>query len=117
MRRLAAHLALAAIWLATLAPFVNAAEAAHLPVCCLRNGMHHCQGVARDESRNTELRARASSCPHSAPLPLTSFTGLNGARFDVALPTAAGFVSAQVVRSCLLSLIDDLSARAPPVLL
>lgn len=118
MRRFAAHLALAAIWLGTLAPLVEASETSNLHACCLRNGMHHCESASSNEtSGNSEFRSRASTCPYSAPLPLASFTGLNAETFGFASPLASRFDAVQIPLASFHFTARDLSARAPPVLL
>ena len=117
MRRFAAHFALITIWLGSLAPFVAASEVSQLHACCLRKGMHHCQDASSEASPTNELRARATKCPYAAPRPLTSFTGLSTANFSIASPVLARAVIAQVRRTKIFSPFDDLSSRAPPVLL
>jgi hypothetical protein len=118
MRRFAAHLALAAIWLGSLGPFVAAAQLSAVPACCLRSGSHHCQNSASDTpSSDPEFHAAKTACPYSAPLPPTSFRGLKASRFSLASPTGAGFVGGQMSLSALLCSAFALSARGPPVLL
>jgi hypothetical protein len=118
MRRLAAHLALAAIWLGSLGPFVAVAQLSAVPACCLRSGLHHCQNSAGDTpSSDPEFHAAKTACPYSAPLPPTSFRGLKASRFSLASPTGAGFVGGQMTLSALLRSAFALSARGPPVLL
>lgn len=117
MRRLAAHFALIAIWLGSLAPFIAASDVSQLHACCLRKGMHHCQDVSSEASPNSELRALATKCPYASPRPLTSFTGLNTANFRIASPVATGAVAAQVPHTKFFSSFEDRSTRAPPVLL
>ncbi len=118
MRRLAAHLALVSIWLGSLVPFLAAAEVSNLHACCLRNGMHHCQGAASDgSSGSTEFRSTRATCPYSAPLPLTNFSGLEASQFRLASPAVAGFIAAQAIQPAFFSAVHGLSARGPPVLL
>lgn len=118
MRRLAAHFAIAALWLGSLGPFVAVGQSTSLHACCLRAGVHHCQNSAGDTpSSDLEFRAAKTACPYSAQLPPTSFGGLEAAKFSLASPTGAGFVSGQMSPFGLLSSVFALSARGPPVLL
>jgi hypothetical protein len=118
MRRIAAHLALATIWLGSLAPLVDAAQISKLPACCRRDGMHHCEGAASaSSSNNTEFRATRAVCPYAAPLPLTSFSVLEPSKFNLASPGVAGFIARQRSQSAFFSAVYDLSARGPPFLL
>lgn len=118
MRRLASHLALAAIWLGAFAPLVTAAEVSDLPACCRRSGMHHCQDAASEDSSNdAEFRAIRANCPYSAPLPLTGFSGVQASRFALAVPGVAGVITGQLKHSRFLSALYELAARGPPVLL
>jgi|SRR5579864_2230055 len=117
MRRLAAHLALAAIWLGSLGAFVDMPQSSSAHACCLRSGIHHCQNSAGAPSSDLEFRAARTACPYSAPLPPTSFGGLEASTFSLASPTGAGFVGGQISLSALLSSVFVLSARGPPVLL
>jgi hypothetical protein len=118
MRRLAAHLALVSIWLGSLTPFLAAAETSNLHACCLRNGMHHCQGAGSDSSSSsTEFRATRAACPYATPLPLTNFSGLEASQFSLPSPGVAAFIAAQSSQPAFFSAVYTLSARGPPVLL
>jgi len=117
MRRLAAHFALAAIWLGSLSPLVYTAQISNLPACCRRSGLHHCQAPASESSSNVEFRSTAAGCPFSAPLTVTSFAGLETSKFTVASPKIARFVVRQTSLSGFLSSVSVLPARGPPVLL
>lgn len=116
MRRIAAHLALAAIWLGSFAPVVISSQLSTLHACCLRSGMHHCQS-ATNSSSDTEFRAPRSACPYSAPLPPSSFSSLETAKFLVAAPDLIGIVAARSSSSGFSHSVSRLSARAPPALL
>src|SRR5579864_6103618 len=117
MRRLAAHLAIAAIWLGSLGPFVAVGQSSSVHACCLRSGMHHCQNSTGAPSSDPEFRAARTACPYSAPLPPTSFGGLEASRFNLASPNTDGFAARQVTQSAFLRPVSVLSARGPPVLL
>src|SRR5215469_6931117 len=94
MRRIAAHLALAGIWLGCLVPLLAAAQVSAIHACCLRNGKHHCQGSDADGSSGAELGATSSACPYSALLPPSIFSGLEIAKFSLASSVIDGFVAA-----------------------
>src|SRR5215469_10283227 len=94
MRRIAAHLALAAISLGSLVPVLAATQASAIHACCLRNGKHHCQGSDAEGSSGLEFRATHSACPYSAALPPYIFSGLEIAKFSLASPAIDGFVAA-----------------------
>lgn len=49
---------------------VNAAEA-QLPVCCRRNGKHHCEMVREMASRGVSLSTISEKCPYSIAPPAT----------------------------------------------
>jgi len=118
MRRLAAHLALAAIWLGSLGPFVATAQNSSVHACCLRSGLHHCQNSSSDtSSSDAEFRAPKNACPYSAPLPLTTFTGLETSIFGFASPIATGYITRKTSVPDYLSPLSELPARGPPVLL
>jgi hypothetical protein len=73
MRRLLSILLLAAFGLPVVAPVLALGQdlEANLPVCCRRNGTHHCgmMGMERDSGAPT-FSARCSSFPQqSAPAP------------------------------------------------
>jgi hypothetical protein len=110
MRRLAAHLALAAVYVGFFAPLLVAEEST-LHACCLRNGAHHCQGTSSSEPG---VHAKKNLCPYAEQFPPSTSFGLEPAKF--------AFTSASVIELVLHSDCDfrslisvrDLSARAPP---
>src|SRR5262249_5432315 len=114
MRRMAAHLALAAVWLGSLVPLLAVAQSSAIHACCLRNGKHHCQGPDAEGSSGAEFRATSSACPYSAPLPPSIFSGLEIAKFSLASPIISGFVGAHSSVYGFQSAVFRLHARAPP---
>jgi hypothetical protein len=68
----------------------NAAEA-NLPICCRRDGKHHCAMMSMDESTGRALRTVGEKCPYSVAPPailvLPSYT-----------PSTAQSVFAGVIR-------------------
>jgi hypothetical protein len=115
-RRLAAHFALAAIWLGIFAPFADA-QVASEPACCRRGGLHHCQTVGENSSGNAEFCASHPVCPYSARLSIGSSAGFKPSAFRLASPSVAGSVTTQNARRGLTQTIFDLLTRGPPVLL
>jgi hypothetical protein len=113
MRRLAAQLALAAIYATLLAPFTVAGQQASLHACCLRTGMHHCQ----TDSHEAGLHSATNSCPYSTPPLLASHNGIQAAEFHITSPAVTGFVIYLKYHSHSPALVRDAAARAPPVAL
>src|SRR5256885_1470761 len=113
MRRLAAHFALAAIYATLLAPFALAAQESSLHACCLRSGAHHCHG----DSHQAGVNSATNSCPYASPLLLTTYAGIQAAKFRVSLPALTDFVTHPNYHSHSLVLVRDAAARAPPVAL
>jgi hypothetical protein len=111
MRRLAAHLALAAIYAGFFAPLVVAAQESSLHACCLRTGAHHCQAPSNEAG----FHSKGNTCPYSAPLPPTASFGFGAAEFRITSLDEAGFVTRKRSSSCSLLALRNLSARAPPV--
>ncbi len=110
MRRLAAHLVLAAIYAGFFSPLLVAQESP-LHACCLRNGAHHCQGTASNEPG---FHAKKTVCPYAEQFPPTTSPGVEPAQFSVGSTTTVELISH--ADSDFKSLISarDLSARAPP---
>lgn len=113
MRRISAHLALAAIFATLLAPFAIAVQESSLHACCLRTGAHHCQG----NSHETGIHSATNTCPYSAPVLLTAYAGIETAKFRLGSPALTGFVNRSSYHSHFLVLVRDAAARAPPVAL
>jgi len=110
MRRVAAHLALAAIYIGLFAPFAIAAQESSLHACCLRTGIHHCQAPSNEGG----FHSAANSCPYVAQLPPATYSGLEAAKFRISSPDVAALVTHQSYRSQSASAVRDLPARAPP---
>jgi len=110
MRRLAAHLALAAIYAGFFSPLLVASEQFSVPACCRRNGMHHCQ----ETSNEAGFHAARTCCPYATPLPISAFTGFGTLKFDVSSPAPAGFVLGKVFYIDSRVAVVDLTTRGPP---
>ena len=110
MRRLAAHLALAAIYASFFAPIMVGAQESSLRACCLRTGTHHCQG----NSNEAGLHSGTDTCPYAVPLPSTTYSSLEAAKFRLNSPDVAALVTQQHHHPRSASTIRDLPARAPP---
>ncbi len=111
MQRLTARLLLMLVMVSgTFAPLVEAISVPHPHACCLRAGAHHCQG----SSSETEFRATGSTCPYSAPRPLTIFTGFEAPIFSIASPAVAGLIATGVGCPDYRDVAQRFSARAPP---
>src|SRR5215472_9732395 len=111
MRRLAAHLALATIWVGSLTPVTVAAQMSSLHACCLRAGSHHCQETSSD----VEFRSSGNACPYSAPLLKAIFAGLGAAVFQFAAPDRNCSPVQKISSPRIETPICSLSARSPPV--
>jgi hypothetical protein len=94
----------------TFASLLEALSAQPPHACCLRTGAHHCQG----SSSETGFRASGSTCPYSAPLPLTIFTGFEAPKFSIASPGASGLIAIETGCRDYRDVAQRLSARAPP---
>jgi hypothetical protein len=111
MQRLTARLLLLLFVVSgNFAPLVQAISVPHPHACCLRTGSHHCQG----SSSETGFRATGRTCPYSAPLPLTIFTGFEAPNFSIASPSVAGLIATETVCRDYRDVAQRLSARAPP---
>jgi hypothetical protein len=111
MRRLAAHLALAAIYAAFFAPLLTAEETS-LHACCRLAGLHHCQ-----TTNEGGFHSKANSCPYSTPLPPSAIFGLELAKFRITSPAVAGVLLQNSSSFNLGGAHRALSARGPPSLL
>lgn len=110
MRRIAAHLALAAIYAGFFSPLLATSEQLSLPACCRRTGMHRCQ----ETSNEAGFHAARTCCPYATPLPASTFAGLGTLKFDVSLPAPAGFVIGKVFYTDSRVAVVDLTTRGPP---
>ena len=112
MRRISAHFALAAIFIALLSPFAPVAQMS-VHACCLRAGAHHCQ----EASREAGVHSAANSCPYAAPFFVITYAGIEAAKFRISSPALTGFVTHPNYRSHSSVLVRDAAARAPPLAL
>jgi len=110
MRRLAAHLALAAIYVGFFSPLL-AAEESTLHACCLRKGAHHCQGTSSEAG----FHAARTACPYSTELPPAAPFGLEPETFGMRPGAARGLRVSHCLDSYATPSASGLSARAPPV--
>lgn len=110
MRRLAAYLALAAIYAGFFAPLVIAAQESSPHACCLRTGAHHCQAPSNEAG----FHAKGNTCPYSAQLPPTASFGFGAAKFCITSLDVAGFLTHKRSSSYSPLAVRNLSARAPP---
>jgi hypothetical protein len=108
MRRLVAHLALAAVYASFFAPLVAAQE---MPehACCRRAGLHHCQ-----TTNEAGFHSKTNPCPYSTPLPSSTIFGLEPAAFRVQSPATTGVLAQHSSLFDIAVRVGDLSARAPP---
>ena len=111
MRRLAAHLALVAIYTSFSAPLVTAHETS-LHACCLRIGTHHCQ-----TTNEAGFHSKTNSCPYSTALPASAIVGVEPAGFRVSAPALAGILLQNSSFFYLTAAHRALSDRGPPPLL
>ncbi len=111
MQRFTARLVLLFFALGTCAPFLQALSAASLHACCLRAGLHHCQG----SSSETGFHAPRANCPHSTPITLTAFNGLESAKFNLSTPAISGFVALTPLDRAYGVNAHNRGARGPPL--
>lgn len=116
MRRVLAHLALAATCIGFLSPLLAATELSTVHACCLRKGNHRCHELL-DSSGEREFRAKHDICPYSARMTLSRFHGLQATKFDLGLPWLTGIVSQTAVASGFSTAAREWSARGPPAVL
>ncbi|HKW16169.1 MAG TPA: hypothetical protein VJO35_01545 [Terriglobales bacterium] len=109
MRRIAAHLALAAIYAGFFAPLL-VSEQTSLHACCLRSGAHHCLGASSEAG----FHAKNTACPYAAQFPPTTSFGLEASEFSISSAATAALPVARDSRSCSQIAVRLLSARAPP---
>jgi hypothetical protein len=110
MRRLAAHLALVAIYAGFFSPLLVASEQSSVPACCRRSGMHHCQ----ETSNQAGFHSAGSCCPYATPLPLSTFTGIETSKFNVSSPAPSGFILGKIFYIDSSVAVADFTPRGPP---
>ena len=116
MRRVLAHLALAATCIGFLSPLLTAAQLSTVHACCLRKGSHHCHELS-GSSDEREFRAKHDLCPYSARVTLSSFHGLKATKFNLGLPWLSGILSQGAVEFEFFTAAREWSARGPPAIL
>jgi hypothetical protein len=117
MRRFLAILLLAAFGLPAVAPLLALGQDAdaNLPLCCRRNGAHHCtMGMAPDSSAPA-VSARCASFPQpSAVAPLLKLTALTTAQPLFKLPNATLTSPTQAETQRRISRERSRQTRGPP---
>ena len=117
MCRLAASLVLFLLAFARVEPASLASVSANKPLCCRKNGKHHCAEMAERafQADGPSLRAVFPSCPYRHPLLIPTTTALPrmAHSFEDALPEV-DFVSRKAVRSPVLFLCFSVCQRGPP---
>src|SRR5581483_2870443 len=111
MRRLAAHLALAAIYASFFAPLISAAQTSP-HACCRRNGLHHCQ-----PTNEAGFHSKTTPCPYSTSLPPGAIFCLESAKFRISAPAFTGILVQISSSSHSVLGYRSLPARGPPSLL
>jgi hypothetical protein len=117
MRRVLAHLALAATCIGFLSPLLTAAQLSTVHACCLRKGSHHCHELSGSSGEEKEFRAKHEVCPYSARMTLSSFHGLQATKFKLRSPWISGIVAQAAVESGFRAAARRWSARGPPTVL
>jgi len=117
MRRLAASLVLFLLAFASVDPASLASVFSSKPLCCRKNGKHHCAEMAeRDlQADGPSLRAVFPSCPYRNLVLIPTATALP--RVGHALADGSpevDFVSLKPVRSPVLFLCLSVCQRGPP---
>ena len=117
MRRLAASLVLFLLVLSSVEPASLASVSANKPLCCRKNGKHHCAEMAeRDlQADGPSLRAVFPPCPYRNLVLIPTATALPhvGHALADALPES-DFVSHKAVGSPILFLCFSVCQRGPP---
>ena len=116
MRRVWAHLALAATCIGFLSPLIIAAQTSTIHACCLRSGKHHCHD-SLSASGEPAFTAKHDQCPYSASPTLSSFQGVQGTQFNLHLPLVSGFLSPSAFEHGYRAGARKWSARGPPAVL
>ena len=111
MRKVAAHLALAALWAGLGTPFLQAAEGARVPACCLRTGSHHCQ---TESSNDLAWRSERIPCPYSTPRPLAKLAALGVGNRRLSSLAVLGFILAANPSSGPILSSQPTFSRGPP---
>ena len=117
MRRLSASLVLLLLVFSSVEPASLASVSADKPLCCRKNGKHHCAEMAeRDfQAEGPSLRATFPSCPYRNLVLIPTATALPyfAPSLEDALPEV-DFVSLTAGRSPVLFLFFCFCQRGPP---
>jgi len=117
MRRLAASFVLFLLVFSSVEPASLASVSTSKPLCCRKNGKHHCAEMAESNFRGDgpSLRAIFPFCPYRNLVLIPTATALPhvGHALADALPEVA-FVSLKAVRSPVSFLFFSVCQRGPP---
>jgi hypothetical protein len=110
MRRLLAHLALAAIFSSFLSPLAVALQNSGTPTCCLPGGKHHC----RQTPTGPGFKSQNDKCPYASLAIATEVKAVSAAKFDLAAPDDVRYSATIAPRSGFQFAARELAARGPP---
>jgi hypothetical protein len=111
VRRLLAHLALAAIVGPLLGPLAIALQTSGTPACCLPGGKHHCRQTPTGQG----FDSRTDKCTYASSAMATQVKAVAAAQFGVAELEVLGYFGPITARSGYRFADRELSARGPPV--
>jgi hypothetical protein len=111
MRRVIAHVALAAIIGSLLSPLAVALQNSGTPACCLPGGKHHC----RQSSSGTGFKSQNDKCPYASLGMATEVKAVHEAKFDLAAPAVISHFGPVAVQVEYRFTAGELSARGPPL--
>jgi hypothetical protein len=111
MRRLFAHLALAAIFGPLLGPVAMVLQTSATPACCLPGGKHHCRQTPNGQGFNSQT----DKCPYASLTTATQVKAVAAAQLGLAKPGVIGYFGPITARSGYRFADRELSARGPPV--
>jgi hypothetical protein len=122
MRRMSATLLLALFSFSLISPVVFASDAdSKLPVCCRRNGKHHCASMATQSASSSGPAVRAGRCPffpaaEGVPANRTiALAGISLARFEQIVSHHTSALRAESLCHSSYSRADQM--RGPPAFL
>jgi hypothetical protein len=110
MRRILAHLALAAFFGSLLSPLAATLQKSGTPACCLPGGKHHCRQHPSGPGFNTQN----DKCPYASLALATELKIVGAERFEFAPPSIPAFFDLVDVESAYRFTAGTLSARGPP---
>jgi hypothetical protein len=111
MRRLLAHLALAAIVGPLFGPLAIALQTSAIPACCLPGGKHHCRQTPTGQG----FTSQTDKCPYASLAMATQAKSVVATQFGLAKPEVIGYFGPITARSGYRFADRELSARGPPV--